>query len=114
MTTSGNPATDALLPANYRLGNLKGKAECKRALRASLGLDNAAEGPLFCVVSRITEQKGLHLVLQVVEDIVARGGQFALIGSGDPGMEAAFLRWRKRIRNRFRCASATTRASPTA
>lgn len=86
-----NPANDTLLPANYRLGNLKGKAECKRVLRAELGLDENAEGPLFCVVSRITEQKGLHLVLQVVEDIVARGGQFALIGSGDSGMEAAFL-----------------------
>jgi starch synthase len=42
------------------------------------------------VVSRLAEQKGLPLVLQALPGLVARGGQFALLGSGDPGMEAAF------------------------
>lgn len=46
--------------------------------------------PLFCVVSRLAEQKGLHLVQQVLPTITGLGGQFALLGSGDPGMEAAF------------------------
>lgn len=85
-----NPATDALLPARYDAARLAGKARCRKALRTELGLADAADGPLFCVVSRLTEQKGLHLVLHNLPAIVAGGGQFALLGSGDATLEAAF------------------------
>ena len=47
---------------------------------------------MLCVVSRLTEQKGLHLVLQALPELVERGFQLALLGSGDAGMENAFRR----------------------
>ncbi|ATE62537.1 glycogen synthase GlgA [Thauera sinica] len=85
-----NPATDRLLTGNYDAAGLDRKAGCKAALQRELGLQAAAGAPIFCVVSRLTEQKGLHLVLQALPALVARGAQFALLGSGDHGLEAAF------------------------
>ena len=85
-----NPATDRLISAHYQAGRLAGKTRCKLALQQELGLAADARAPLFCVVSRLTEQKGLHLVLHALPALLARGAQFALLGSGDPGLEAAF------------------------
>jgi starch synthase len=85
-----NPAQDPLIPHRYDPRRLIGKARSKAALQAELGLAEDADAPLFCVVSRLAEQKGLHLVLQALDTVTARGGQFALLGSGDAGMEAAF------------------------
>lgn len=86
-----NPVSDRLLPANYDAADLSGKATCKRELQAALGLAQRTDAPLFCVVSRLAEQKGLNLVLAGLPALLARGGQLALLGSGDAGMEAAFL-----------------------
>ena len=85
-----NPATDPLLAANYSIESRAGKAKCKRALQAERGLAISADAPLFCVVSRLTEQKGLHLVLAALPEIVRRGGQLALLGTGDAALEDAF------------------------
>ncbi|WP_297571764.1 glycogen synthase GlgA [uncultured Deefgea sp.] len=86
-----HPANDALIAASYSADKLAGKAKCKAALQAMMGLENATEKPLFAVVSRLTEQKGLHLVLAALNEITDRGGQFVLLGSGDAAMEAAFV-----------------------
>lgn len=85
-----NPAIDTLLPAHFDAADLSGKAACKAALQTELGLEVDADRPVICVVSRLTEQKGLHLVLQALHELVGMGYQFALLGSGDAGMEAAF------------------------
>ena len=85
-----NPATDALLPHRFEPGHLAGKMRCKAALQAQLGLSPVAEAPLFVVVSRLTEQKGLHLVLGGLDALLAQGGQLALLGSGDAELERAF------------------------
>lgn len=85
-----NPATDRLLAARYDANRIEPKAGCKAALQRELGLQVAAASPIFCVVSRLTEQKGLHLVLHALPELVAKGAQFALLGSGDAGLEAAF------------------------
>jgi starch synthase len=85
-----NPATDALLPAPFTSADIAGKALCKAQLQRAVGLADKPDAPLFCVVSRLTEQKGLHLVLAALPDIVKRGGQLALLGSGEPALEAAF------------------------
>lgn len=85
-----NPEHDALIAASYSADKLAGKAKCKAALQATMGLEVVADKPLFAVVSRLTEQKGLHLVLEVLHEITDRGGQFVLLGSGDAAMEAAF------------------------
>jgi starch synthase len=85
-----NPVTDALIAARYRAEDLAGKSRCKAALQKEAGLEVAPERPLLCIVSRITSQKGLHLVLEALPQLVAAGAQFALLGSGDAAMEAAF------------------------
>ena len=85
-----NPATDALLPQPYDARRPGGKACCKAALQDALGLAALPDAPLFVIVSRLIEQKGLHLVLDGLEDLLAHGGQFALLGSGDAALEEAF------------------------
>ena len=74
----------------YSVQDLAGKAQNKAALRAEMGLPDS-DGPLLCVVSRLTEQKGLDLLLQALPALTAAGGQLALLGSGEKWMEAAFL-----------------------
>lgn len=69
---------------------MAGKARCKAALQHELGLAVDERAPLFIVVSRLTEQKGLHLVLGGIDGLLERGGQLALLGSGDAWMEQAF------------------------
>jgi len=85
-----DPAHDALIGATYEARKMVGKQRCKAALQAALGLTAEPDRPLFIVVSRLTEQKGLQLVLAALPALIARGGQFALLGNGDPGMESAF------------------------
>ena len=85
-----NPATDILLPERYDVRAMGGKAYCKAALQEALGLAPEADAPLFVVVSRLTEQKGLQLVLQGLDALLAQGGQLAVLGSGDEALEAAF------------------------
>lgn len=85
-----NPATDPLIPAHYGANAMAGKAACKAALQREAGLAPRPDAPLFCVVSRLTEQKGLHLVLAALPEIIRRGGQIMLLGSGDATYEAAF------------------------
>ncbi|MFT3721009.1 glycogen synthase GlgA [Pseudorhodoferax sp.] len=85
-----NPATDAELAARYDAGDLSGKARCKAALQQALGLLPEADAPLFGVVSRLTAQKGLDLVLEALPDLLAQGAQVAVQGSGDPALEGAF------------------------
>jgi starch synthase len=85
-----NPADDAALARTYSAGHMAGKAVCKAALQRECGLAVQGEAPLFTVVSRLSEQKGLHLVAQTVNEIVSRGGQLLVLGNGEPALEAAF------------------------
>ena len=83
-----NPHGDALLPARYDRGHLKGKAVCKAELQARMGLEQRADVPLFAMVTRMTEQKGFDLVACVLDDIMCREDmQFMLLGSGDERFE---------------------------
>ncbi len=89
-----NPAQDTQIPHTYSAQALGGKALCKTALQQELGLCVDAKAPLFTVVSRLTSQKGLDLVLAALTDLmqgVAEGGfQLAVQGNGDPDLETAF------------------------
>jgi starch synthase len=85
-----NPAIDPLIAAQYDAQDLAGKLACRTALQQEAGLAVQQDGPLFCIVSRLTEQKGLHLVLAALPEIVQRGGQIMVLGSGDAPLEAAF------------------------
>ncbi len=88
--TVWNPALDPALTAMFDAEKPAGKALCKAALQQALGLAVQADAPLFGVVSRLTEQKGLHLVLAALDELIARGGQLVLLGTGETELEAAF------------------------
>lgn len=66
----------------------KGKARARAALRAEFGLPEAA-GPLCVVISRLSEQKGLDLLIEALPALIENGGQLAVLGAGDPALEAA-------------------------
>ncbi|MCP5285557.1 MAG: glycogen synthase GlgA [Burkholderiaceae bacterium] len=85
-----NPATDSALAAGYAPDAMAGKAACKAALQAEAGLGVRPDAPLFTVVSRLTSQKGLDLVLAVLPELLRHGAQLVVQGEGDPSLESAF------------------------
>ncbi len=85
-----NPATDPAIAHRYDIDRLQGKRECKRALQAELGLHADDGALLLTVVSRLTAQKGLDLVLAAIPELISAGVQFAVQGTGEPALEAAF------------------------
>lgn len=85
-----NPAADRALARSFDARHLSQRAENKAALQRQFGLDTDAGALLFGVVSRLTEQKGLQLVLAGLGELLARGGQLVVLGSGDAELEAAF------------------------
>ena len=85
-----DPAADSALPQRYSAQQMQGKAQCKAALQQRFGLAGEAGTPLLGVVSRLTSQKGLDLVLSVLPQIVRMGGQLVVQGSGEASLEAAF------------------------
>ena len=87
--TVWDPAHDALVAHPYSTRNLTGKASNKAAMQAEMGLAVQADAPLFAMVSRLTEQKGVPLVLAGIDEIVSRGGQLLMLGNGDSALEAA-------------------------
>ena len=85
-----DPETDATLPQRFSALKLEARAANKKALHEKFGLAADASGPLFGVVSRLTGQKGLDLLLACLPGLIARGGQLALLGAGEPGLEQGF------------------------
>ncbi len=90
--TVWNPATDPALDSVYSVRRLPAKATNKAALQVELGLHVRVEAPLFCVVSRLTTQKGLDLLLDALPRLLGRGAQLAVLGSGERALEDGFRR----------------------
>lgn len=86
-----NPATDALIPGRYGRGRLGRRDANKTALRQRMGLDEVPDALLIGVVSRLTSQKGLDMLVDQIDGLVAAGMQLAVLGSGDPDLEDAFV-----------------------
>ena len=84
-----NP-NDPAIAKPYGIDDLDGKYECKRSLQAEFGLDEHASGPLFAVVSRLTSQKGMDLLLAALPELLREGGQLLVLGSGEGELEAGF------------------------
>lgn len=89
-TEEWNPEHDKYLIKNYSSQNLAGKQEVKAALQQSLGLNVDAAAPLLGVVSRLTHQKGLDMLVPHLQTLIDQGCQFALLGGGEMGLEALF------------------------
>ena len=88
--TAFDPASDPFIPYPYDASSLSQKQKNKKALIAELGLNLSPEAPLISMVTRLTRQKGIDLVLRVFEEIIAAGAGFALIGTGDHAYEHFF------------------------
>ncbi|HSV79106.1 MAG TPA: glycogen synthase GlgA [Ramlibacter sp.] len=84
-----DPATDPLLPHHFSRDQLAGKASCKAALQARCALPEDARVPLFALVSRLTPQKGVDLVLEVLPRLLAAGAQLVVLGQGEPALQQA-------------------------
>ena len=96
-----DPQHDAVLPQPYgERAATTGKQAAKAALQHRLGLEPIEGAPLFGVVSRLTPQKGLDLVLAGLPDLVAHNRQLALLGSGDGDLEQAFVNAAEQYRER--------------
>ena len=82
-----NPEKDSLLPANFSATQLAGKAACRKALIQELGLNPASGGPLCGFVSRLVHQKGVDLMLPILERLAGDGFSFAVLGTGEKRLE---------------------------
>ncbi|MFM2280636.1 MAG: hypothetical protein RLZZ444_2867, partial [Pseudomonadota bacterium] len=81
-----DPENDPHIAAPFNAGNLKRRGENRKALVNAFGLEDNG-GPLFCVISRLTWQKGIDMIARAADFIAAHGGMLAVLGNGDPGLE---------------------------
>jgi starch synthase len=83
-----NPAEDSLIAASYSAAHLKKRHLNREALEQHFGLESD-HAPIFCVISRLTWQKGMDVMAEVADDLVAAGGKLVVLGTGEPGLEWA-------------------------
>lgn len=83
-----NPRADPYLPAHYNARSLVGKSQCKAQLQQSLGLEAQPDVFLLGMISRLVEQKGVDMVLDILPDLLQRGMQVIILGSGEKYFEA--------------------------
>ncbi len=95
-----DPRTDKALACRYDPAAAEeGRAECKTALAAEVGLD-AGDGPLFGCVTRLTWQKGIDLLVPLLGELVERGGRFVVVGQGDHDVQSSLLVAAERFKGR--------------
>lgn len=99
-TAIWNPADDPLIPKAFSGRALAGRGANRRALEQQFGLD-ADDAPIFIIVSRLTWQKGMDLMVDALDHLVGLGAKLALLGSGDHPLEGAFLGAADRHRGRI-------------
>ena len=85
-----NPATDRHIPARYGPRSLAARRRNRQEVERRFGLATS-DAPIFAVVSRLTWQKGMDMLADAVDELVAMGGRLALIGAGDRAIEGEFL-----------------------
>ncbi|MDO9011079.1 MAG: glycogen synthase GlgA [Gallionella sp.] len=90
-TDDWNPETDKYLPSHFSPTRMTGKAACKQALQNRMGLEVNPDVPLLGVVSRLTHQKGLDLLLEIAPRLMEMPVQLVILGSGEPDMQQSAL-----------------------
>ncbi len=83
-----DPATDPLIATSFSATRRRARTDNRSVLSAYFGVDED-DGPLFSVISRLTWQKGMDVLAEVVDDIVAQGGKLVVLGNGDKALEGA-------------------------
>lgn len=84
-----NPKTDPMIPVNYDLKTFEDKVQNKLAFQKEMALEVNADIPLIGMVTRLTHQKGIDLILQASEEILKTGAQLVILGTGDSHYESA-------------------------
>jgi len=84
-----NPGRDLLIPIQFNRRSLFHKQENKHAVQEHFALPRSDSAPLFTIISRLVEQKGIDLVIDILPDLVKQGAQLAVLGSGDKTIETA-------------------------
>lgn len=97
-----NPATDKALFENYSLQTVANKKENKKGLCEMLGISYSADRPLYGMVTRLTEQKGLDLVARVIEEILSADLQLVILGTGDWKYEAMLKSIEEKYSSKFK------------
>ena len=90
-TEEWDPARDALIPAHFEAGQMEGKARSKAALVREAGLPAEPQTPLLSFVSRLVDQKGLDLLIPVLDSLLQAGSQAVILGSGEKSYERALV-----------------------
>jgi len=96
-----NPETDALLPRTYSPTDLAGKCACRNELLREMGLEPDPQGPVFSIVSRLAAQKGIDLLLPILDRLLADDVRLVVLGEGDTAYERDLLIASKRTPDRF-------------
>jgi starch synthase len=96
-----NPATDDLLPARYTPDDLTGKRACRDALLEEMGLEPNPTGPVLGMVTRLASQKGIDLLIPILDRLLADDVRLVILGEGDSGYERELLIASKRHAERF-------------
>jgi starch synthase len=100
-TTRWNPSNDPAIAAPYGPSNLSGKALCKAALQAAFGVRVTPQTPLFGMVSRLADQKGLDILLAALPELLRLDLQLVILGAGDARYEAALTAEGRRTPDRL-------------
>lgn len=100
-TVTWGPSRDRALAARYDAHDPTGRAACRMALAAELGLDMAGDPPIVGVVSRLTHQKGIDMLAEAMPELADEGMRFAIVAFGDPAVEEALGAAAKRYPRRI-------------
>ncbi|WP_086314316.1 starch synthase [Enterococcus sp. 7F3_DIV0205] len=98
---SNDPETDKLIPAHFSVKELSGKERNKQALQRKMNLQVKSDVPLIGIVSRLTFQKGFHLILDELVHLLEKDVQLVLLGTGDTGIENSFRYFASRYPDKF-------------
>jgi starch synthase len=102
-TTAFDPATDRHIAQNYSIDSIVGKAACKRALQEEAGLPVREDVPVFGMVTRLVEQKGLDILAQALPELLSRHDvQLVILGTGDPYYHQVLNNLAEQHSDRFR------------
>ncbi len=96
-----NPETDRLLPVTYEVNDLSGKRACKAALQREFGLPVEDKTPLLGTISRLADQKGFDLIASSMKDMVDKGVQYVILGTGERKYHDLFQQLSKRYPKSF-------------
>jgi starch synthase len=99
-----NPETDKFLPKNFSRKSMAGKDVCRRKLQSDMGLSGGGRVPIFAVISRFFEQKGLDVLCDILPDVVENMAvQFAILGTGDRHLEWRFTQLMQSFAGKISC-----------